>query len=84
MPIDDQDPETICSRWYVGNGVRLEIVAERITTNEWALAVINEHGIMSHWNEFFATSEAALNAGLRAIETEGTDEFTSTEGFDYL
>ena len=71
-------------RNYVSNGVRLEIVASRLGEGEWALAVMNEAGIASNWTEFFATGEAALEAGMKAIEEEGVEAFTSIEGFEYL
>ncbi|MEX2468722.1 MAG: hypothetical protein WD396_03110 [Pseudohongiellaceae bacterium] len=76
--------EDECWQTYVGQGVRLEINAHRITEGEWALAVVNEAGVASNWLEFFATGEAALAAGLKAIEEEGVEAFTSIEGFDYL
>ena len=68
----------------VFDGVRLEIVATEITTNEWSLAVINEAGVSSNWYEFFTTPEAALAEAVRVIEEEGVDEFTDIEGFEYL
>lgn len=71
-------------RAYMSDGVRLDIVASRLGKGEWALAVLNEAGVASNWTEFFATGEAALNAGMKAIEEEGVEAFTSIEGFEYL
>jgi len=75
--------DEIC-RTYINDGVRLDIVASRIGKGEWALAVLNEAGVASNWTEFFATGEAALDAGMKAIEEEGVEAFTSMEGFEYL
>jgi hypothetical protein len=76
--------EDECWQTYMGDGVRLEINAHRVTEDEWALAIVNEAGVASNWTEFFATGEAALAAGLKVIEEEGVAAFTSIEGFDYL
>lgn len=73
----------IC-RTYVRDGVRLDVVASRLGIGEWVLAVVNEAGVASNWTESFATGEAALDAGLKAIEEEGVETFTSIEGFEYL
>ena len=32
----------------------------------------------------YESAEAAISAGLTAIETEGHEEFSGTDGFDYL
>lgn len=69
---------------YMEAGVRLEIVASCEGENQWALMVVNEAGIRSHWIEFFATGDAALTAALQAIREEGVEAFSSVEGFDYL
>lgn len=66
------------------DGFKLEICAHRIDEEGWALCIINELGIMSHWTEFFETAEDALEAASKAIETEGVKAFMDTEGFDYL
>lgn len=66
------------------DGIKLEAYAHRIDGEGWALCVINELGIMSHWTDLFDTAQDALEAANRAIETEGVEAFMDTEGFDYL
>ena len=66
------------------DGFKLEIYAHRIDEEGWALCVINELGIMSHWTEFFETAQDALKAGKKAIEIEGVKAFMDTEDFGYL
>jgi len=34
--------------------------------------------------EFFPSAELAIEAGVKAIEEEGIEPFTDTEGFEYL
>lgn len=73
-----------CWQTYEENGVCLEINTQRRSEGEWALAIVNEDGVASHWIETFATAKAAMVAGLNAIEEEGVEAFTSIEGFEYL
>lgn len=68
----------------VHEGVELKVIAEKSWDREWELMIENQHGIRTHWEEIFESAEAALDAGVSAIETEGTAPFTSTEGFEYL
>ena len=66
------------------DGVRLEIIATRLSENEWTLSVLNTLGVSSNWTEFFPSADEAIREGLEAIKTEGAEEFTDIEGFDYL
>ncbi|MFT5176173.1 MAG: hypothetical protein ACI8W7_004367 [Gammaproteobacteria bacterium] len=66
------------------DGTRLEIIATRVSDREWELSVENELKIRTTWHKLFASAEEALNAGFKAIESEGSAEFTDIEGFDYL
>jgi hypothetical protein len=66
------------------DGITLEINVRKIDDEGWALCIVNELGIMSHWTDFFETAQDALEAGIKAIETEGVGAFVDTEGFDYL
>lgn len=66
------------------DGNELEIITEKVCDGEWALAVENVHGVRTGWCEFFRSAEAALEAGRRAVETEGVEAFISIEGFEYL
>lgn len=65
-------------------GHKLEIVSMKICDGEWSLHVENVHGIRSHWFEYFESADIALEAGRRAVETEGVEEFISKDGFEYL
>ncbi len=69
---------------YVMNGVRLDIVAQRISAFEWSLSIINAHGVTSTWTEFFECPDAAIDTAIAAIAEEGLEEFASIEGFEYL
>jgi len=66
------------------DGNKLDIITEEICEGEWSLAIENIHGVRSNWCDFFESAEAALEAGRRAIETEGIEEFIATDGFEYL
>jgi hypothetical protein len=66
------------------DGAKLEIVARQIDDGEWELFVENIYKIRSVWNETFNTAESALDAGVKAIDSEGIEPFMDTEGFEYL
>jgi hypothetical protein len=68
----------------VMDGVRLEIIATRLSEREWMLSVINTLGVSSNWTEFFPSANEAIREGLEAIKTEGVEAFTVIPGFDYL
>ena len=68
----------------VMDGVRLEIITSQISEREWTLSVLNTLGVSSNWIEFFPSADEAIRKGLEAIKTEGVEEFTDIEGFDYL
>lgn len=80
-----RDSQTMEKRQsMVINGNKLEIIASEICDGEWSLCIENVHGIRSEWFEFFDSSASALEAGRKAVETEGVEEFISKEGFEYL
>ena len=64
--------------------VTLKVIAQHVEDGEWELCVENSHGIKAIWSDLYESPEAAISAGLTAIETEGHEEFSGTEGFDYL
>lgn len=66
------------------DGVTLRIIATLVEEGEWELYVENRHGIRSIWSELFDSSDAAVEAALHTIETEGIEDFAGTEGFEYL
>ena len=68
----------------VMDGVRLEIIATRLSEREWTLSVLNTLGISSTWTDFFPAADEAIQEGLEAIKTEGIEAFTDIAGFDYL
>lgn len=65
-------------------GHHLRVLARLIDEESWELAIENELGVRSVWFEWFPTAQAALDAGLNAIQDEGVDTFVDVEGFDYL
>ncbi len=69
---------------YVAEGARLTVVAEKAGGDGWYLWIENELGVSSVWIETFATGQAALDAGVKAIESEGVAAFIEIEGFEYL
>lgn len=64
------------------DGVRLEVVTWKVGNDEWA--VVNEYGIMSNWTDLFKTAQEAIDAGIKAIQSEGVKPFIDVEGFEYL
>ena len=73
----------ICAK-FVSGGAELKLIAVEVGTDEWELVIENTARIRTIWLEIFNSPEAALAAGKTAIEVEGIEEFTSTEGFGYL
>ncbi len=69
---------------YSANGTELNIVAVEEGKNEWSLYIENEHGIKTHWDDFFMSADAALVAGRSAIQREGVDAFAGLKDFEYL
>lgn len=65
-------------------GAHLTIIATMVEENLWRLEVKNAAGISSNWLEFFPTAQAAIDAGLDALEKEGIEPFVDVEGFEYL
>lgn len=65
-------------------GVKLTLIASNVGNERWVLSVLNEYGINSTWIDYFESAQKAIDAGLRAIETEGVDAFVEIEGFEYL
>ena len=76
--------EQVRCQTVIANGVQLEIIARETVENEWELSVQNSLGVRSVWFELFPSAQEAIEAGLKAIETEGAEAFTDTEGFEYL
>ena len=64
--------------------VTLKVIAQHTEDGEWELCVENSHGIKAIWTEIYGSAEDAICAGLTAIETEGHEEFSGIEGFEYL
>ena len=66
------------------DGVKLIVIASKSGTDNWQLSVQNEYGISSNWIDFFPSAVLAIEAGVQAIDEEGTEPFMDTEGFEYL
>jgi hypothetical protein len=84
MRQEPPDPREEQYQTWIGQGVRLEIVATELQDGCWNLAVINERGVWSIWYEFFPTAEMAFEVARRAIEEEGIEEFVRIEEFECL
>ena len=72
------------SQEVVTNGHRLIITATETEEAKWMLTISNEQGCCTNWLEYFTSAPMAIDAGLKAIEKEGAEEFLSNEGFEYL
>ena len=66
------------------DGIRLTIIAEKVSENSWSLFVRNELGVCSNWWEYFPTALEAVSQALKTIKSEGADEFMGYEDFGYL
>lgn len=66
------------------NGKTVTVLAEEVEESTWSLSIFGKHDQASTWHELFPSAEAAINEGLHAIETEGIDEFYSSEFFAYM
>ena len=66
------------------DGVTLEVISSKKSEGEWTLEIKNEKGVSTNWFDTYPTADAAIDAGIEAIEKEGVKEFASTDGFGYL
>lgn len=66
------------------DGENLTIIASKVDEDHWELSVKNGYGVRSVWLEYYSTAQKAVDAGIRAIRSEGVESFASTEGFEYL
>lgn len=57
------------------DGVKLGVIASKVGEDEWELCIENDFGARSVWIESFPTARMALNAGVKAIESEGAQTF---------
>lgn len=65
----------------IQDGVKLGVIARRIEEDEWELTVENQSGKKSVWIEPFPTAKTALDAGIKAIKSEGVKPFTDGQDF---
>lgn len=72
--------QTELRKEVIRDGVKLRVVARRVEEDEWELSVENERGQRSVWIEPFITARMALDAGIKAIESEGVGSFANSEG----
>lgn len=84
MHSKDKSSQTQVVNTVEREGQKLDIVARQNFEGDWELGIVNELGVATNWLEFFDSAEAALAAGLAAIDEEGLQEFVSIEGFEYL
>jgi mannose/cellobiose epimerase-like protein (N-acyl-D-glucosamine 2-epimerase family) len=72
------------SREVVRQGHRLTVDVKRDGDDGWLLAIVTERGVITQWTEPFPTAEAAMEAGVKAAETDDLDEFMGYDDFGYL
>lgn len=72
------------TRELVVDGHHLRVIAREIDPQQWELAIENPLGVRSVWFEWFASAQAAIDTGVRAIEDEGVETFMDVAGFEYL
>lgn len=68
------------SRQYGEKGKTLQIDIESDGRGGWLLAVVDEHGNSTRWEDAFGTEQAALDEALAAIGEEGIDLFMGPAG----
>ena len=77
--MDDDDDEIIESplqRTVTRDGMTVEICIYRgPNTNAWVLEIEDVTGGSTVWTEQFDTDHAALEAAMKAIETDGIESF---------
>ena len=73
------DPEIVMSplcREITGDGTKIQIDIYRVEGEPgWALEVIDEENASTVWDEPFDTDQAALDAAMKVIETDGIRSF---------
>lgn len=79
MTDEDDEPNLVNSansQPVLVDGVRLEIKIYRLEADPtWTLEVVDTEGTSHVWDEQFALDTEALNAAVKAIETEGAAMF---------
>lgn len=76
--------DAILFKEVIKGGVNLIVIARKIEKEQWQLSVQDENGISSNWLDFFPSAQLAIDAGVNAIQKEGIESFTDTEGYEYL
>ena len=81
MSIPGQSPinlRRVCRRVATRAG-ELRVIANFMSDDEgeeeWELSIVNEREAAQTWMEWFPSAEAAIEAGLEAIEEEGPEAF---------
>jgi hypothetical protein len=73
------DPEIVMSplcREITGDGTKIQIDIYRVEGESgWALEVIDEENASTIWDEPFDSDQAALDAAMKVIETDGIRSF---------
>ena len=65
-------------------GKNLTLIATMLEEDQWRLSIQNDYGIQSIWHRYFLTAHLAIEAGMKAIEEEGIEQFVNVDGFEYL
>lgn len=68
------------SRTVIEDGKSLRIEIQSDGRGGWLLELTDEHQNSTHWEDPFATEQAALDEGLAAIREEGMEAFIGPAG----
>lgn len=78
---DTQTPRrSTLSRTHAEDGKTLRIEIDSDGKGGWLLAVVDEHGNSTQWEDPFATEQEALDEATAAIREEGIDLFIGPPG----
>lgn len=76
----NKDTRSALSRKYVEGDKELRIEIDSDGKGGWLLAVIDQHGNATQWEDPFRTEQEALDEANAAIREEGIDLFIGPPG----
>ena len=82
---ENQDADKAQFAKEIINGDKVvTIVVQEIDDGMWELSILGKNNQATTWNEWFDTSQKAMDAGQMIILEEGIDEFYSSPDFEYI